>query len=216
MLLAAAIFAAACPVFSEEPSVRSAALAAGRAALEDGLYPMAEKELKRYIRAAPSRAEKAQGTVLLVQALIGQDRPQEAIEILESRSEWAKDGETAAGMDYWRARAHFAAGDFEAAVKALGDIGKRFGETSYEVAAARLEAGARPGRHPAGPGLVNGHGHPGRLRGQPGHGRHHLGPCHTVGGDGPAGGGGGGPVQQVLGPGGAHGRADCPGDRSQG
>ena len=143
MLLAAAIFAAACPVFSEEPSVRSAALAAGRAALEDGLYPMAEKELKRYIRAAPSRAEKAQGTVLLVQALIGQDRPQEAIEILESRSEWAKDGETAAGMDYGRARAHFAAGDFEAAVKALGDIGKRFGGTSYEVAAARLEAKSR-------------------------------------------------------------------------
>ena len=87
----ALMMAGACCAFSEPATGRASekeeALAAGRAALEDGLYPMAEKELQRYIRKSPSRAEKAQGTVLLVQALVGQGRHGEAIDVLESRGE---------------------------------------------------------------------------------------------------------------------------------
>ena len=115
-------------------------MAAGRAALEDGLYPMAEKELRHYIRKASTRAEKAEGTVLLAQALVGQARYDDAVDMLEARVAWTKDAETLAGMAYWRARAHFAAGSFETVLKDLGDVAKRFGGTSYEVAAARLEA----------------------------------------------------------------------------
>ena len=140
----ALMVATACIAFSEPApgrgSEKEEALAAGRAALEDGLYPMAQKEIERYIRKAASRTEKAQGTVLLAQALVGQGLPREAIQVLESRAEWAKDEETVAGMAYWRARAHFAAGDFGAAIKDVGDVARRFGGTSYQVPAYRLEA----------------------------------------------------------------------------
>ena len=61
-------------------------LTAGKAALEDHLFELAEKDFQTFLKKSSSRNEKAEGTFLLAQALYGQKRyPETAALLVENK-----------------------------------------------------------------------------------------------------------------------------------
>ncbi len=136
VLVAAAAFGGDAPAPAD--AEKQAELTAGRAALQDGLYPLAAKHFDRYLRRAATPREKSDGTLLLARALIGQEEYDEAVDLLVAKAGIAPDAESAAAFVYWQARAQFEKGDCAAALKVLENFPARFPENPYEAQASRL------------------------------------------------------------------------------
>ena len=115
-------------------------LIAGRAALEDGFYDLAKEHLERYIEDAPDKDRKAVGVVYLSQALIGENKMEAALELLDGREKWAREVETVAAFRYWKARALFALGRHHQALGTLRNFDTTYAETPYAGRALLLRA----------------------------------------------------------------------------
>jgi TolA-binding protein len=129
----------------ELPSAAAAtnALVAGRAALEDGLYDLAEKELRVCLTAggegSPSSTESAEAAVLLLQTLYAQGRFAAMFQALDSYGALASQFDSLA-PSYWRALALYEGGEFAKALAALSG-GVREGQDSrYARQAQQLQA----------------------------------------------------------------------------
>ncbi len=104
-----------------------------RASLEDGFFSLAEQQARGILRAAESSAaEKHEAALLLVQALWGQKRFSEMLELLRDY-----DGEP--GYVYWRARAHFELKQFDKALLVL-EGAKGLDQSRYAPFTLRLQA----------------------------------------------------------------------------
>jgi len=101
------------------------------AALEDELYPLAEKQVWASLSIRQTSEEVADLTILLVRSLIGQERFDDAIILADESAHLLKQDAFA----YWKARAHFEAGDFSAVFQPLETLSKK---SAYAPAGLRL------------------------------------------------------------------------------
>ena len=113
-------------------------LMTGQAALEDGFYSIAEQSFKKYIRYTRRGNERAEGILLWCQALIGEERYDEALELLEKRQKWAEEPETQAAFQFWTARIYYEQGRYDEAMEMAGVVEKEFPMTSSAIRAMRL------------------------------------------------------------------------------
>ena len=118
---------------------------AGKAALEDGLYGVAERELRAFVsEGAAADADAARVTeavVLLGRALLGQGRGRELGELLQKHRRWLKDAPPGTEA-FWRAMAAYASGDAQAAVARLADFETQHPDSPYAPKVLRLRAAA--------------------------------------------------------------------------
>ena len=101
------------------------------AALEDELYPLAEKQTWNALSVRRGDAEKADLTLLLIRALIGQERFEDAVILADESAQLPLPDAFA----YWKARAFFEAGDFDAVFQPLEKISEK---STYAPARLRL------------------------------------------------------------------------------
>ncbi|MBI2438671.1 MAG: hypothetical protein HYV36_07660, partial [Lentisphaerae bacterium] len=113
-----AVFLLGLSLLLPEPLLGAAELLQNsRAALEDELYDVAGAKLKRYLQEASAPAERGEGMLLLVQALHGQKRYQELLEVLEQNRKLASGSPQADAFEFWRAFAHFERGEWQQTVE---------------------------------------------------------------------------------------------------
>lgn len=86
-----------------------AAMAHGRMAMEDELYPVAERQFRSALDVAFSEGVRTTSAVWLARSLIAQGRAAEAMQLLNTVTN-ATDA-AAANVSYWRARAAYESGD---------------------------------------------------------------------------------------------------------
>lgn len=134
------ILAPAAPATAAKPAAGGSALAAGRAAFEDGLYPLAEKQFQRYIRQATNRDERAAGTLWLARARLGRKQYERAYRLLAERSSWAEGTASAAGFVLWRAHARFEQGKYGDALTLTERFSEKFPDTPERGDVTRLRA----------------------------------------------------------------------------
>ncbi|NLB66566.1 MAG: tetratricopeptide repeat protein [Lentisphaerae bacterium] len=112
-------------------------LTTGRAALEDGLYPLASRRLDELVAKAPDRRRQAEGALWLARVRLAQARPAEALELLEAH----KDNAAAAlkgGFLLSRAQAQADLEQWSEMVAGLEDGREVWGRQEYVAAALRL------------------------------------------------------------------------------
>lgn len=116
-------------------------LMAGKAALEDGLYELAQKQA-RAVLDAPDRsaADKADAVLILARALHGQERFAEMVAVLEEGRIRAAPAALAAGLLYWRAMGQYAMGRQAEALRDLDVLEAGWANSPYSVQALRLRA----------------------------------------------------------------------------
>ena len=119
---------------------KAVALTAGKAALEDGLFTIAERELNRYIRTASTDEERAQGTLLQARVLFGERRFGEAVDLLNRRADWARNTPSEAGFVYWKARARYEQGAYADTLSLVDSFTTLFPDNPYLPGAVRLRA----------------------------------------------------------------------------
>jgi TolA-binding protein len=118
-------------------------LKAGRAALEDGLYKVAERELERCLKmAAKVDADSSltsEAVVLLARLRLHQDRSDELLDFLKQKRRWMK--KAAPGTaEFWRALAIYEIGDPSRALETLDGFDENFPESEYLPRFVRLQA----------------------------------------------------------------------------
>ncbi|MBN1267977.1 MAG: tetratricopeptide repeat protein [Kiritimatiellae bacterium] len=115
--------AALCPAAEAPPGAvvetPEQTLAAGKAALEDGLFTLAEKYFDKYIKVVSGTKERAEGVLWLARALYGQGRFDDTLNLLKSRAKWAAGTPVASGFAFWRAMAQFEQGNYDVSLKTL-------------------------------------------------------------------------------------------------
>ena len=116
--------------------VAAQSLVAGRAAMEDGLYDLAERELRAYLRAGVS-ADAPEAAVLLLQALYAQRRFADVLQALDAYGPLVAKSDALA-LPYWRAAALYEGGAIEKALAELAGIEKSGAESRYAGQAQRL------------------------------------------------------------------------------
>jgi TolA-binding protein len=105
------------------------------AALEDALYPLAERQIWEALSTKRTPDDEATLTILLVRALTGERKFDRAV-ILANESSTLPQQDAFA---YWRARALFEAGNFNAVLQGLENLPE---ESAYAPAALRLRGRA--------------------------------------------------------------------------
>jgi len=129
--LSALLLLLAPALFAQEP----ASFPQIRAALADELYPFAEQQTWEALSTQRTPEEEATLTVLLIRALSGQQKFNDAVILADESAGLPKQDAFA----YWRARALFEAGNFNAAIQKLGTLPK---DSPYTPAALRLKGRA--------------------------------------------------------------------------
>jgi TolA-binding protein len=109
------------------------------AALEDELYPLAEQQIWESLSIQRTPEEQATLTLLLIRTLTGQERFDDAVILADESSTLPKQDAFA----YWRARALFEKGDFEAVLDSLEKGEKQLETKAYAPAALRLKGRAQ-------------------------------------------------------------------------
>lgn len=105
------------------------------AALEDGLYPLAEQQLRKQLDRSHPPHELADLNLLMIRALTGQNRYDEALELIKQSPKLPRQDAFA----YWRGRALFEKGDYAAVFRTLDPLPE---ESPYAPAALRLRGRA--------------------------------------------------------------------------
>jgi len=142
--LAAVLF---CFVASADAKVSDDELAgwltAGRAALEDGLPVVAEKQLRRYLAGAEKRkerpAESEEAGVLLARALHAAEKHEDILEFLRLRNRWIKKWEQQDAVRFWRGMALHDLGRIEEALEEITALEADFPGKSYGGRIHRLK-----------------------------------------------------------------------------
>lgn len=93
------------------------AIERGRAALEDELYPLAEKQFQSALTQAYGEGERTSSAVWLARSLIAQHRADEAIAVLRPMTNVTD--AVSADVTYWLARAYYEKGDDVEALRTL-------------------------------------------------------------------------------------------------
>lgn len=115
-------------------------LSAAQAALEDGLYDLAEKQLRAAVAALDrGSAEGRDALVLLARALHGQSRYADVLALVKAESGNGRPP-LSAGLVFWRAMARHDLGQYDAALGDVRDFATRFAGNPYVTRAARLAA----------------------------------------------------------------------------
>lgn len=115
-------------------------LTAAQAALEDGLYDLAQKQAEDLLRTEGGAAvERGDATVVLVRALYGLHRFGDMLSRLDEHSISLPTSEPGA-LAYWHAVAHYEAGHPKNAVDEIRGFSAHFPGSSLIPRAARLEA----------------------------------------------------------------------------
>jgi TolA-binding protein len=117
-------------------------LMAGKAAMQDGLYELAQQqfELRLANLDKPSK-ERDETSVLLIRALRAQRKHAEILKFLEDRKNWTKEAAVTGVVEFWRATALYELKRFDEALAELNDFDKRFpGGKEYAEPAKRLMA----------------------------------------------------------------------------
>ena len=114
-------------LFAQEFSVRSI-----KAALEDGLYPLAEQQIWNALSIQRTIEEKTDLTIMLVRSLIGQKHFEDAVILADESMHLLQPD----AFTYWKARAFFEAEQIEQVFQTLEDISKN---SSFYPAALRLK-----------------------------------------------------------------------------
>ncbi len=134
------------------PAAAADELLTARAALADGLYPVAEQHLNRFLDRHRDRpADGVPALLWLCQALAAQERPADLLAALDARPEVVAAGRGEGGFDFWRARALLDAGRAREALdwverSPLETLSDEYAAGLRRVAArARLELGDRDG-----------------------------------------------------------------------
>jgi TolA-binding protein len=118
-------------LFAQEPlSTRQI-----EAALEDELYPLAERQVWEALSTKRTPDEEATLTILLVRALTGEHKFDRAVVLADESSALPQQD----AFTYWRARALFEAGNFNAVLQGLENLPK---DSIYTPAALRLKGRA--------------------------------------------------------------------------
>lgn len=116
----------------------AAVLTSGKAALEDGLHEVAQKQFEQYLRSARlTRDERAEVTILLARALYGQGKYAEALDALAraaQRGPLPRADETA----FWKASCQVKLGRGEAALADLADFESKYPTSKYLPQTIRL------------------------------------------------------------------------------
>ncbi len=101
-------------------------LAAGRAALEDGLPGVAEKQLRRYLGAAEKRkkrpVENEEAGILYVRALHAGEQYEEILEFLRLRDRWIRKWEQQDAVRFWRGMALHDLGRIDEALQEISEL----------------------------------------------------------------------------------------------
>jgi TolA-binding protein len=105
------------------------------AALEDELYPLAEQQIWEALSIERTPDGEAALTLLLIRALAGQQKFDDAVILADESAGLPKQD----AFIYWRARAFFEAGNFNAAFQGLESLPQ---DSTYTPAALRLKGRA--------------------------------------------------------------------------
>ncbi len=117
-------------------------LIAGKAALHDGFYAVAQRKFEAYLDASFFQKSKAKGAVYLAQALLAQGKAAEAAKFLAEHLAWGAGTPSESAFAYWHARAQFEQGQADDALKTLRDFEARFPGDKLAPAVMRLRAHA--------------------------------------------------------------------------
>jgi TolA-binding protein len=121
----------------EDPA---AILKAGRAALEDRLYDVAENQFKEYLKAVPAAGKSTEEVVvLLMRALHEQKKNEEILSLYKSKRGWLDKPQKADAFQFWHAFALYDLGRFDEALKDLDGFEKGYPSSEYAGQAKRLE-----------------------------------------------------------------------------
>ncbi|MBI2441651.1 MAG: tetratricopeptide repeat protein [Lentisphaerae bacterium] len=111
-----------------------------RAALEDELYEVASAKLKSYLQQAATPQERFEGILLLLQALHGQKRHQDMLELLEQTRPMSAGLSPADALEFWRALAFFEQGQWALVAATCRQLEQQHPQSSYRSQALRLQA----------------------------------------------------------------------------
>lgn len=111
----------------------------GKAALEDQQYKLAQAQLAKYLkRVAQDSVATGEGTVLLAQALHGQQKREEVIRLLSGVPPAVQQSEWGGAIEFWLALARYETGAVVEALAALREFEARYPENAYVRQAKRL------------------------------------------------------------------------------
>lgn len=117
-------------------------LTAGRAAMEDGLYDLAEKNFTRFIHMNRKADRKAKGALYLAQTYYYRGQYDEVLSLLAEYTEPAAGTELEGDYVYWTAKANFQKGAFAEVLAGLDTFPQQFPATDALVPALRLRVHA--------------------------------------------------------------------------
>ncbi|MDD4871057.1 MAG: tetratricopeptide repeat protein [Kiritimatiellae bacterium] len=117
----------------------SAILKAGKAALEDKLYEVAQSQFEQYLKKSPaSGKETEEAVILLMRALHEQGKNAEIITLYKSRKGWIEKPERIDAFTFWNAFALYELGKYGEAIKELNEFGKNYPSSEYAGRGLRL------------------------------------------------------------------------------
>jgi len=111
-----------------------------RSALEDELYDVAGAKLTQYLQKVSTPAERCDGILLLAQALHGQKRYQDMLNLLEQNRNLADGSSQADAFEFWLAFARFEQGQWAQVVEACRRLDQKYPLSPYCSRALRLQA----------------------------------------------------------------------------
>ncbi len=92
---------------------------AGRKALADGLYSLAEGYFRDYLEAVKHKEEKGRGVLGLAEALYGEGRYDEVEHLIEAHRGWAATARQKDGFRYWKAAVECVSKNYKGALRLL-------------------------------------------------------------------------------------------------
>jgi TolA-binding protein len=114
----------------------------GTAALQDGLYPLAERLFRETLDSDAGSEEERQATLILfVRSLHSQGKYAEMLEALQVHKGWLRKSDDTAAYTFWRALAMFEMGQREQCLAELMPFEGRFPGSDFTCRVYRLRAG---------------------------------------------------------------------------
>ncbi|MFC1497678.1 tetratricopeptide repeat protein [Verrucomicrobiota bacterium] len=143
ILILIIVLSGLCSVYSASPNNEAdAILSKGKAAMEDGLYDLAEKQINLYLGKAGSslseeRAEEV--IILLARSLYEQRKYEKIFDVLNLKGTLVKDMRDKGAVYYWRGMAGYELGNYDEALKELSNVGSK-SKKEHIMQAERLRA----------------------------------------------------------------------------